>query len=152
MSSSVNKVILIGRLGRDPEIRETGSGQAVANFSIATDESYKNKDGEKVKKTEWVNIVVWGAAVTNFVEPYIHKGDMVYIEGKLQTREWEKDGVKRYTTEINVTDIKGLVTGGGESDNRSSSKGNTKSSNTSSSRPAQQQSRTQAEQDEYISF
>jgi len=113
MSSSVNKVILVGRLGTDPEVRYTGSGKAVANFSLATDESYKNNDGEKVKKTEWHNIVAWGPAVENFISPYIHKGDLVYIEGKLQTRSWEdKDGNTKYTTEINVTDIKGLVTSG----------------------------------------
>ena len=111
MSSSVNKVILVGRLGKDPEVRYTSSGKAVANFSLATDESYKNNDGEKVKKTEWHNIVAWGPAVENFISPYIHKGDLVYIEGKLQTRSWEdKDGNTKYTTEINVTDIKGLVT------------------------------------------
>lgn len=111
MASSVNKVILIGRLGKDPEVRFTQGGKAVANFSIATDESYKNNDGEKVKKVEWHNIVVWGNSVENFVQKYLHKGDMVYIEGKLQTRSWDdKDGNKKYTTEINVTDIKGLVT------------------------------------------
>jgi single stranded DNA-binding protein len=113
MGASLNKVQLIGRMGKDPEIRYTASGQAVANFSIATDESY-TKDGEKVKKTEWHNVVVWGKAVENFVQPYLHKGDLVYIDGKLQTRSWEdKDGNKKYTTEINVTDIKGLVTGDG---------------------------------------
>lgn len=114
MSSSVNKWIGIGRLGRDPEVRYTQSGKAVANFSIATDESYKNAAGEKVKTTEWVNLVVWGKSVEAFVQPYLHKGDMVYVEGKLQTRKWEdkRDGTTKYTTEINVSDIKGLVTGG----------------------------------------
>lgn len=111
MSQSVNKVILIGRLGKDPEVRFTQGGDPVANFSLATDESYKDREGEKQKKTEWHNIVVWGKAVQGFVEPYLHKGDMVYIEGKLQTRSWEKDGEKKYTTEINVSDIRGLVTG-----------------------------------------
>lgn len=110
MAASVNKVILVGRLGKDPEVRFTGGGQAVANFSIATDESYTDKAGEKQKKTEWHNIVVWGKAVEAYVQQFLHKGDMVYIEGKLQTRSWEKDGVTKYTTEINVTDIKGLVT------------------------------------------
>ncbi len=108
--SSVNKWIGIGRLGKDPEVRFTQGGKAVANFSIATDETYKDKDGNKQKKTEWVNLVVWGNSVEAFVQPYLHKGDLVYVEGKLQTRSWEKDGVKKYTTEINVTDIKGLVT------------------------------------------
>jgi single-strand DNA-binding protein len=111
MASSVNKVILVGRLGKDPEVRYTQGGKAVANFSLATDESYKNNDGEKVKKVEWHNAVVWGNSVENFVQPYIHKGDLVYLEGKLQTRSWEdKEGNTKYTTEVNVTDIKGLVT------------------------------------------
>lgn len=107
--SSVNKVILVGRLGKDPEVRFTNGGKAVANFSLATDESYKDNSGEKQKKTEWHNIVAWGNSVENFVQPYLHKGDLVYIEGKLQTRSWEdKEGQKRYTTEINTQDIKKL--------------------------------------------
>jgi single-strand DNA-binding protein len=108
---------LIGRIGRDPEIRFTSGGQAVANFTIATDESFKDRAGEKQKRTEWHNVVVWGKAVESFVQPYLHKGDMVYVEGRLQTRSWEdkKNGGTRYTTEINVTDIKGLVTGDGKS-------------------------------------
>ena len=113
MGSSLIKAQLIGRIGRDPEIRFTSGGQAVANFTIATDESFKDRSGEKQKKTEWHNVVVWGKAVESFVQPYLHKGDMVYVEGRLQTRSWEdkKNGGTRYTTEINVTDIKGLVTG-----------------------------------------
>ena len=110
--SSLNKVILIGRLGKDPAVRFTAGGQAVANVSLATDESYKNKDGEKIKKTEWHNLVIWGPSVEKFVQPFLHCGDLVYIEGKLQTRSWDdKDGNKKYTTEINVTDIKGIQTG-----------------------------------------
>lgn len=138
MSQSVNKVILVGRLGKDPEIRYTQGGKAVANFSLATDESYKNSDGEKVKKTEWHNIVVWGNSVENFIEKYLHKGDMVYVEGKLQTRSWDdKDGNKKYTTEINVTDIKGLVTGdAGSSSNQTSNKPATKPAAKPASKPA----------------
>lgn len=115
MSSSVNKVILVGRLGKDPEVRFTPGGAAVANFSIATDESYTDKAGEKQKKVEWHNVVVWGKSVEAFVQPYLHKGDLVYIEGKLQTRSWDDKatGVKKYTTEVNVSDIKALSTGDG---------------------------------------
>jgi single-strand DNA-binding protein len=109
MGTSLNKVMLIGRLGKEPEVRAVGETH-VANFSIAVDETYKDRNGDKQKKTEWVNIVVWGNSVQNFIQPYIHKGDLVYVEGKLQTRSWEKDGVTKYTTEVNVTDIKGLVT------------------------------------------
>ena len=115
MAASVNKVMLLGYLGKDPEVRFTQGGKAVANFSLATDESYKNSDGEKVKRTEWHNIVVWGASVENFVQKYLHKGDLIYVEGKLQTRSWQdKEGNKKYTTEINVTDIKGIQTGNAE--------------------------------------
>jgi single-strand DNA-binding protein len=115
MAASLNKVQLIGYMGKDPEVRFTQGGNAVANFSIATDESYKNKEGEKIKKTEWHNLVVWGKSVENFVQPYLHKGDLIYVEGKLQTRTWDdKDGNKKYTTEIVVSDIKGIVTGNAE--------------------------------------
>jgi single-strand DNA-binding protein len=98
--SGVNKVILIGRLGKDPEVRNLDNGAVVANFSIATSESYKDRTtGEKKEITEWHNIVVW-RALAEISQKYLHKGDMVYIEGKLRTRSWEKDGVTRYTTEI----------------------------------------------------
>lgn len=99
--AGVNKVILIGRLGRDPEVRYTPSGVAVANFSIATSEEWKDKDtGEKQERTEWHKIVAW-RRLGEICGEYLHKGKEVYIEGKLQTRPWEdRDGNKRYTTEI----------------------------------------------------
>ena len=84
-------------MGKDPEVRFTAGGQAVANFSLATDESYKNNDGEKVKKTEWHNLVVWGKSVENFVQPYLHKGDLIYVEGKLQTRKWTNKEARKST-------------------------------------------------------
>ena len=100
MSNSLNKVSLIGRLGRDPEIRHTQSGQTVANFSLAVDESYK-KDGEKVQRTEWVNVVVWGKLAENVVSEYMHKGDLTYIEGKLATRKYtDKNDVERTVVEV----------------------------------------------------
>lgn len=110
MGQSVNKVILVGRMGKDPEVRFTSGGKAVANFSLATDESYKDRQGNKVQKTEWHNLVVWGPSVEGFVQPYLHKGDLIYVEGKLQTRSWEdkQTGIKKYTTEVNVQDIRGL--------------------------------------------
>jgi single-strand DNA-binding protein len=96
----VNKAILVGRMGRDPESRTTSGGQDVCNFSIATDESYKNKAGEKVSKAEWHNIVVWGK-LAGIVSQYGAKGKLVYVEGRLQTREWtDKEGNKKRTTEI----------------------------------------------------
>ena len=98
--SGVNKVILVGRLGKDPEVRNLENGASVANFTIATSESYKGKTtGDKKEITEWHNIVLW-RGLAEIAAKYLHKGDMVYIEGKLRTRSWEKEGVTRYTTEI----------------------------------------------------
>lgn len=100
MARSVNKVILIGTLGRDPEMRAMPNGDAVCNVSIATDEGYKDKNtGQKVDKTEWHRIVAF-RRLAEIMGEYLKKGSKVYIEGKLQTREWEKDGIKRYSTEI----------------------------------------------------
>ena len=98
--SGVNKVILVGNLGKDPEIRYLDNGVAVANFSLATTENYKNKQGERVSQTEWHNIVFW-RGLAEVAEKYLKNGDSVYVEGKLRTRRWEdKDGNSRYTTEI----------------------------------------------------
>lgn len=97
--ASVNKVILIGNLGKDPEMRYMPNGEAVANFSIACTENWKDKSGEKQEKTEWVNIVVY-KKLAEIVGQYLKKGSSCYIEGKLQTRKWEKDGITRYSTEV----------------------------------------------------
>lgn len=97
---SVNRVMLVGRLGRDPETRYTGSGQAVANFSLATDESYKDRNGERQKRTEWHKIVVWGKQA-EIAQQYLKKGSLVFIEGRIQSREWQdKEGQKRTSFEI----------------------------------------------------
>jgi single-strand DNA-binding protein len=97
---SVNRVILVGRLGRDPETRYTGGGQAVANFSVATDESYKDKNGERQKRTEWHKIVVWGKQA-EIAQQYLKKGSLIFIEGRIQSREWQdKEGQKRTSFEI----------------------------------------------------
>jgi single-strand DNA-binding protein len=97
---SVNKVILVGRLGRDPETRYTGSGQAVANFSLATDETYKDRNGERQKRTEWHKIVVWGKQA-EIAQQYLKKGSLVFIEGRIQSREWQdKEGQKRTSFDI----------------------------------------------------
>lgn len=97
---SVNKVILVGNLGKDPDLRYTASGTAVCNFSIATTESYKDRDGNKQEKTEWHSIVAW-RQLAEICGKYLVKGKQVYIEGKLQTRKWEdRDGNTRYTTEV----------------------------------------------------
>jgi len=98
--AGVNKVILIGNLGKDPEVKYLDSGVAVANFSLATTESYKNKEGERVSQTEWHNIVLW-RGLAEITEKYLKKGNSVYIEGKIRSRKWEdKEGNTRYTTEI----------------------------------------------------
>jgi len=98
--AGVNKVILIGHLGKDPEIRNLENGATVANFTMATTETYKDKTtGDRKEITEWHNIVLW-RGLADVAAKYLHKGDLVYIEGKLRTRSWEKDGVTRYITEI----------------------------------------------------
>ena len=98
--AGVNKVILIGNLGKDPEVRHLESGVPVASFSLATSESFNDRNtGERKKVTEWHNIVLW-RGLAEVAEKYLHKGDQVYIEGKLRTRQWEKDGVTRYSTEV----------------------------------------------------
>ena len=122
---TLNKVFLVGRLGKDPEIRFSGDGNAIANFSIATNETWKNKEGNQQEKTDWHNIVVFGASAEKYIQPYVKKGTLVSVEGKLQTRDWEdKDGNKRYTTEV-IADLYGggqiLGSGGGENSLDSSS-------------------------------
>ena len=100
MAGSVNKVIFIGRLGKDPEMRFTSSGKAVTNFSMATSESWKDASGERQEKTEWHRVQMWGP-LAEIAAKYLSKGKLVYVEGRLQTREWEdQSGGKRYTTEI----------------------------------------------------
>jgi len=104
----VNKVILIGRLGADPEIRYTPSGAEVANFRIATSESWTNKSGEKEERTEWHRIIAW-RGLAKICGEFLSKGKLVYVEGRLRTRSWEdRDGNKRTTTEIEATDMKML--------------------------------------------
>jgi single-strand DNA-binding protein len=105
---SVNKVILVGRLGRDPETRFTSGGQAVANFSVATDETYKDKSGERQKRTEWHKIVVWGKQA-EIAQQYLKKGSLLFIEGRIQSREWQdKEGQKRTSFEIVATNFRML--------------------------------------------
>jgi single-strand DNA-binding protein len=97
--AGVNKVILIGNLGRDPEIRHLEGGVSVANFPIATTESYKDKTGNRVEQTEWHNIVMW-RGLAEVAEKYLRKGMTIYVEGKLRTRSYDKDGQKHYRTEV----------------------------------------------------
>ncbi|MFO0388532.1 MAG: single-stranded DNA-binding protein [Alphaproteobacteria bacterium] len=102
MAGSVNKVILVGNLGRDPEIRNTQDGREIANITIATSESWKDKStGERKEKTEWHRVVIFNEGLVNVVKNYLKKGAKVYIEGALQTRKWtDKDGQEKYSTEV----------------------------------------------------
>jgi len=98
--TGVNKVILIGNLGKDPEVRHLDNGRAVANFSLATSENYKNREGEKVSTTEWHNIVLW-TPLAEIAEKYLNKGNQIYLEGKLTNRSYEdKEGNRKYITEV----------------------------------------------------
>jgi single-strand DNA-binding protein len=105
MARGVNKVILIGNLGQDPELRYTGSGTAVCNMRLATSETYKDRDGNQVENTEWHTVVAW-SRLAEICGEYLKKGSQVYFEGQLQTRQWEdKDGNTRYTTEVKVREM-----------------------------------------------
>ena len=109
---SVNKVILVGNLGRDPEVRYTPGGQAVANFTVATNDSWTDKGGQKQERTEWHRVVVW-AKLAELCGEYLSKGRQVYLEGRLQTREWtNKEGAKQYTTEVVANQV--VFLSGGE--------------------------------------
>lgn len=113
MGSGVNKWIGLGNLGADPEVRFTPSGQAVCNFRLAVNDSWTDKEGQKQTHTEWVSVVVWGK-LAELCGEYLKKGRQCFVEGKLQTREWEKDGVKRSTTEVVASEVTFL---GGKSEN-----------------------------------
>lgn len=103
--SGVNKVILIGNLGVDPEVRHLENGVTVANFNLATTEVFKDRTtGERREQTEWHRVVLW-RGLADVVEKYVRKGSKVYVEGKLRTRKWEKDGIDRYTTEIQADSL-----------------------------------------------
>ncbi|MGI9558734.1 MAG: single-stranded DNA-binding protein [Thermodesulfobacteriota bacterium] len=104
----VNKVTIIGNVGSDPEMKHTASGQAVANFSVATNESWTNKEGEKQERTEWHRIVAWGR-LAEICGQYLSKGTPVYLEGSIRTRSWEdRDGNTKYTTEVHAKDMQFL--------------------------------------------
>jgi len=128
--AGVNKVILVGNLGKDPEVKYLDSGVAVANFSLATTENYKNKEGERVSQTEWHNTVLW-RGLAEVAEKWLKKGSSVYIEGKIKTRKWEdKDGNTRYNTEILADNMTML---GGKSNTDSTSPVSSESTTSKSS-------------------
>lgn len=137
--AGVNKVILIGNLGADPEIRNLPGGASVANFNIATSESYTNKNGERVTQTEWHRIEVW-EGLARVAEQYLKKGNSVYIEGRLRTEEWQdKDGNTRYTTKIraqNMTMLGGPSGGSGGGQEYSSNQSGNSQSNSGNPQPS----------------
>lgn len=121
MAKGVNKVILVGRLGQDPELNYTDSGTAVCNMRMATGDSYTNRDGERVDTTEWHDVVAWGK-LAEICGEYLEKGRQVYVEGSLQTRSWEdRDGNKRYSTEVKARDV--VFLSGGEGGQRGMQQG-----------------------------
>ncbi len=140
MAGSVNKVILIGNLGNDPEIRSFQNGGRVANLSIATSESWKDKNtGERRDKTEWHRVVIFNEGLVKLSESYLKKGSKVYIEGQLETRKYEQNGDTKYTTEVVLRPYRGELTMlDGRSDN-SSMGGNNNNNNNYNQQPAQQQ-------------
>ena len=156
MARGVNKVILVGTCGQDPEVRYLPNGNAVTNLSLATSEQWTDKQtGQKVEKTEWHRVSMFGK-VAEIAGEYLRKGSQVYIEGKLQTREWEKDGIKRYTTEI-VVDMQGtmqLLGGRAQGDQQNQGGGNNYQQQQSAPRqqaqrpaPQQQQQQQQPQRD-----
>ena len=145
MAGSVNKVILVGNLGKDPEIRRTQDGRPIANLSVATSESWRDKaTGERKEKTEWHRVVVFNEGLCKIIEQYLKKGSKVYLEGALQTRKWtDQQGVEKYSTEIVLQGFNSALTmldraggGGGSGDFAG---GDTGSSDFGSSRPATRQ-------------
>jgi single-strand DNA-binding protein len=109
--AGLNKVMLIGNLGKDPEVKTMNNGDKVANFSLATGESWKDKNtGERKEKVEWHNIVIFNQGLISVVEKFVKKGSKIYLEGQLQTRKWQKDGQDRFTTEIVLQKFRGEVT------------------------------------------
>lgn len=123
MAGSINKVTLVGNLGRDPEIRHTATGQKIAHLSVATSETWKDKSGERQERTEWHRVVIFNANLADFSERYLKKGSKVYVEGALQTRKFtDQSGQDRYTTEVVLGAFRGeLVVLDGRADGTSSS-------------------------------
>jgi|TARA_B110000263_G_scaffold233522_1_gene230412 single-strand DNA-binding protein len=122
---TVNKVTLIGRLGQDPEIRFSGDGKAIASFSVATNESWKNKNGEVQERTEWTKCTAFGGTAEKYIQPYVKKGSLVYIEGSLKTDKWQdKDGNDKYSTGVVLNNFGGIqILGGGDNNSNYDSAG-----------------------------
>ncbi|HCE07081.1 MAG TPA: single-stranded DNA-binding protein [Oxalobacteraceae bacterium] len=155
--ASVNKVILVGNLGKDPEVRRMASGDPVVNLSVATSESWKDKaTGEKKEKTEWSRVVIFNKNLAEIAEKYLKKGSKVYIEGSLQTRKWtDKDGVEKYSTEVVLQGFNGTIVmlgGGGEAGGASGGQGGGSRQAPAASAPAAQSNFQRDEMDDEIPF
>jgi len=154
MARGINKVILVGTCGQDPEVRYLPNSNAVTNLSLATSEQWTDKQtGQKVEKTEWHRVILFGK-IAEIAGEYLRKGSQVYIEGKLQTREWEKDGIKRYSTEV-VVDQRGVMQllGGKPQDNSQQQRPQQSRPSGQQQRPApQQQNQQGAPGPDYDSF
>lgn len=142
MARGINKVILIGNLGNDPDLRYMTNGNAVCNITLATSDLWKDKSGQHRQRTEWHRVALFGE-LAEIAGKYLHKGSKVYIEGRLQTREWEKDGIKRYTTEV-IVDMGGTMQ---MLDGRNDNNGGQNASYAPQNRPTRTQTtQTQAQQ------
>jgi single-strand DNA-binding protein len=149
--AALNKVMIIGRLGKDPEIRHTTDGTAVASMTVATSEKWKDKStGEKKESTEWHRVVAW-RRLAEICGEYLQKGKEVYIEGKLQTRQWEKDGVTRYTTEIVAHEVK-FLGGGNQQGNQQGGQNQNRPAQNQNQQPQQQQNQYPGEGSDDIPF
>ena len=138
--AGINRVILIGNLGKDPEIRNLETGVKVANFSLATTETYRSKNGDKVEHTEWHNLVLW-RGLAEVAENYLKKGNSIYVEGRIRTRDWtDKDGNKRYTTEILVDN---MVMLGGRRDQQTNGEFNGQKPTEKEEKPEEQEVETE---------
>ena len=156
MAGSINKVILVGNLGRDPEIRTTQDGREIANLVLATSDTWKDKStGEKRERTEWHRIVIFNEGLINVTKNYLHKGSKVYIEGSLQTRKWvDNSGAEKYTTEVVIQGFNGNLTILDKANNNNHSQSNNNSESFGSEQPRAKQQASQAaeELDDEIPF
>jgi single-strand DNA-binding protein len=136
---SLNKVFLIGNVGKDPEVTNLEKGSKVAKFTLATTEKYTDKAGNKTERTDWHNIVAWGP-LADLVEKYVTKGKQLHVEGQIRNRSWEQDGVKKFATDINITSI--VLLGGGNGGSKDSSSAPAASSEAPKSAPAKKATTT----------
>jgi single-strand DNA-binding protein len=136
---SLNKVMLIGNVGKDPEVTNLEKGSKVAKFTLATSEKYTDKAGNKTERTDWHNIVAWGP-LADLIEKYVTKGKQLYVEGQIRNRSWEQEGVKKFATDINITSL--VFLGGGNGGSKDSSSASAASSEAPKSAPAKKATTT----------